>query len=855
MATEIELAPDRTKLMISTYESGALVDRDRFDPASAVKRKTIARRLGVTDVWLLARCEEVRTGGVPVRVAVPGKDTAGGWWLRVRPIEADADAAREDARTGEEFITQADGLAAVPVTEIVEWGNREALCCLDVDYHDSVPPPRDWLTAVVTTRVVPKPVAWHFSRGGGLHLFYVAGSVCGETLTADELASIAALRFRAIDGVAGLELKTQVRGPGHEPVRLTHAKDSGVGLVEWFGSPEYDTEDRDRWLESEGMELGQRYDHTRCPINPTPGYTSTGNPVVVGEAGVYCHRCAGESRSLGCRRVGFAPWPAILGSPSSGDLGLMVRSLTHWGHAQYVLRHKYGLPDAFARLAYRAALKSYHADREATRPLIPLVFHDRTEKVSRVNDLWVTMSESYVWPRDSLAMIGRLPAACMLDENGQVRTDPAAACELQQTMSMEHRGYPNLTVVYGSRLVGAGGERGPTIVPVPNPNLERRLKGSSPRYVIATRRMPQDEAWAKIEEVFPRIDRRLVTLLICAFGCAQETRAGMHPFLFVTGFTGVAKTATCHVACGIFGSQTYEATVQGNDPAKWREQIWSAAKSSPIVVCNEILKETARQSHGRANATDALDPLLTLTPDSASWVSYRGPLKLGRIPAVVMTEPLIPDYIRDEAQIARRIWHYPLTGNKSDWPERIAAAGLGQDLTLLRTVSRDMPLACDSIVSQIADDWFSEPASWNALARAQGVQTILESDAFEDPAPFARELFRLVCLAPDLPQSRKKLHPGGFKLLSRTAGEEGSVTAQLAAVYGRFADGNGRDWTQSRRLTEKDWGPTLGVDAYVRVDMREDAGEALIRFAVGPMKTPTHVNQNIIDPTDWRPLE
>ncbi len=179
------------------------------------------------------------------------------------------------------------------------------------------------------TSLAPRPIAWHFSRGGGLHLFYVASS----PFKANELAAVAALRFRAVDAVAGLELKTVVRGPGAEPVLHTVEQDTGGAVLgDWFAAEGTDEEARDEWLERENLQIDGRYDHTKCPIAPSadePG--AKRDPVCVGEAGVYCFLCEGKGRSLGCRRPGFAPWAAVLGAPTSGDLGTMIRGLCHWG--------------------------------------------------------------------------------------------------------------------------------------------------------------------------------------------------------------------------------------------------------------------------------------------------------------------------------------------------------------------------------------------------------------------------------------------------------------------------------------------------------------------------------------------
>jgi len=842
MATEIELTPSGLKLLVAVYRDGKAPHRDRFDPVSAKQRKAVADKWGVDEDTFSDWCEQARVRGGAVKFTLAEPPAPGtGEWL-VRPIAGARDTGTTHRSVALRFVK--DTLPGVPVDHVAEWGDAGALCCLDVDYHEHAPPARDWLETFVTTRLVPQPLAWHFSRGGGLHLFYVSAGA----FTADELASVAALRFRSADPTAGLELKTVVRGPGDEPVHHYATQDTAAGFVAWLGAPEYDESARDEWLESRGMECGKRYEHTRCPIDPGDG--AERDPVIVMESGLFCFRCDGKGLTLGSRRAGYVSWATLLGSPSAGELGGLVRNLVHWGQAKWVLTERYGLPDPFARLAYRAALKAYHEGRD-TEGLIGRVFDPVTDALARVNNLWLTIEESYAYPKDITPILARLPV-CLHVEDDKVKVDPAVVCELNQTKGIARYGYRDISVVHGYRLASRFlPDADQTTVAVLNPDLRRVATARRyPRYVPVSKRMPESEAWAVLETILPRLDRTYIRTLIASFGCAQETRLGLPPIMFISGVSAAGKTAMAQVAAGILGARVGNESKFDADESRFREAIRQGAQEGPVVVVNELLKD-AGKGRNRLSTREALDFVLTMTPYSASHQLYKGPVKMGRLPSLVLTETQCPEDLREETQLARRIRHHYVSGAKRDWKQTIAAAGL-TNLNLIRGASDAVADACNSVLSGVVDECFALPATWDQIADGLGVKTIEDSTDFMDPTPWLRELFRLVCAAP-APEGRDaKLHAEGFKKIARGDSTPGESDADISTVYSMFADpGN---WGSARRLLEKDWSALLKTDDVVKLDLKSEGNTVYLRYRVGPMKKPLKVNGQIADPTLWEAL-
>jgi hypothetical protein len=838
--TEIVVAPfGDNKVIVSRHEEkdGVRETRalEKIDPTVRSQRVRVGRSVGASEVEILQWALQARKDGAPVTTVVIEKAPEAAHAIVVRGFTDTRDKGVRYEVPGAEFVTR--HLQSVPVTDLIDWTDGHTLCCLDVDYHDHAPPSRDWLDAVVRTKLFPAPHAWHFSRGGGLHLFYTQA----QPFSATELAAAAALRFKSIDPSAGVELKKIVRGPGDEFVQVAQVQMTSVTLSAAGGKDEADPEEVARWLDDQGMKLGGRYDHDQCPIWPTPGDKGTNSPVTIKEDGVFCFDCQAKGRSLQRAKPGHGSWAAILGNPVADDVGSMIRGLCHWGHAKYVLVHKYGFPEALAKIAYRAAVKAYHRDRP-TEPLAPLVDGGPdTENFTRLGTVWATLSEGYTYTevKDHLAT---LPACMTVDQDGKPKVVKSTVSEFDQKKSLRARGYPDVEVVHGFKAAQPFLAAPPaTVVAVPHARLVE--KNHVPRYAYRKHRMPEAKAWDLMWSIFPGLDRGLIRLALASFACAQETRLGMYPFVFVHGSSGYGKTNTIKLAGGIYGALIKEPKFV-SDMTRYVGAMWDAAQTGPAVLVNEVLKSAAA-SDRKLTAREALDPLLTMTPDTLHHKLYLGSIPFGRVPAVYLTEPKIPHYMAAETQLARRIREWEVEGRKDRWKDTVPAAGVDfGNLHLFRLTSREVNAACDAIVSEVVDEFFALPTSWDKIADSLNCKTLEESDQFENPVTQLKAFFDLVVKSPDLdPKSREgKVYTGGFKEISRNA--SGELAQDLAAAYTQFSD-NG-DWTESRTLVSADWSTIVKAHKNVNLDLRSNGVNVYARFRVGMVKNPTEVNDGIL---------
>lgn len=171
-------------------------------------------------------------------------------------------------------------------------------------------------------------------------------------------------------------------------------------------------------------------------------------------------------------------------------------------------------------------------------------------------------------------------------------------------------------------------------------------------------------------------------------------------------------------------------------------------------------------------------------------------------------------------------------------------------MNMIRSASDHTARACDAILSDFIDTFFSTPGTWDEKADELGLHTIESSEEFEDSKPWLRELFRLVCAAPKLKGQEAKLYAEGYKRVQRNDGP--GEDSDLCLTYTKFADApGGPNWSKARRLDEKDWGNTLKTDEAVHLDIKGDGGTIYLRFRVGPMKAPRLINEQIVDPKDW----
>lgn len=766
--------PASKKLRVTVFDDGQVVGGDVVDPgsASAVRRKILLPyRVDEATFRALVAAKRGDHVAIPDATSLPTHPLV----LCVRSMHADASTAVR--HVGVSFADVASRTDA-PDDAIIYWDDPR-LCCLDVDV-DAPIAPHD--AAYIATQIRPRPRWWHQSRNGGLHLYYEAA----HGFDAPSLAAVAAVWIRQFDARYRVELKSVTRWPQS---LTTQEPSPDLGHLRAWLQSEAETVETQRWLEDNGLVVGQRYGHDRCPIEPTP--TSGNDPVTVGDLGVYCHRCAGLGLTLGSRKPGFVPYTRLAGVGLRSSLQSCVRHFTHWAQASLVVEASLSLCGDLAQTCYRVLLGVWHG---ADDPRIDRVFSACPDLVRR-KGFWEYRDGTPLKVQHGKRELATLPA--LQDETGSVigpRLD-----RFCQMATLTEFGYDDVDVVHGHKVWGHW-------LDYPDRRLVQVVyrgdAASRPRYRDASDRLDEAAMWAVFDRYLPGLDRRYLTLLIAARGFAEQG-SGMPPLVYAYGTSGAGKSQTVNVAAAVVGDRNTDV-MWSHDNARFRQAIQDGTSRGSFCTVNELCKSARRV---RMGMDLALEPVLTLTPESTSHQLYTGPVALGRVPVMVFTESYLDDKIAESDQLGRRIVAVQLSRGVS-WDGRGKPADF-------RTFGDDARHAADSLLSLIIDRYFLQERDWFGVAKEIGYDTI-QVHAGENRDELKREFFRLCCDAPDAPDMDQMRWGGrGWRKITRTAAED-----ERNAFEHLYLQLCGGDFTTPINLFGSDWPRLLGIDADIQFQAR-----------------------------------
>ncbi len=177
-----------------------------------------------------------------------------------------------------------------PDDTVVAFAEDSGVAVLDGDVHHWSTKPADELLTATAQALSPPPDFWYASHGRGLKGIYTGPE-------ARQRAAIAAL---SLPRDFKSELATEFRHPAARsskhgctagPVQANPEAQSAPASLRQVGTLR--RADVAAYLAAQGMTLGQRYDHSRCPI---AGHepSDAGECVATLDAGFYCYRCAGK---------------------------------------------------------------------------------------------------------------------------------------------------------------------------------------------------------------------------------------------------------------------------------------------------------------------------------------------------------------------------------------------------------------------------------------------------------------------------------------------------------------------------------------------------------------------------------
>lgn len=711
----------------------------------------------------------------------------------------------DDKGARSQYATFEEALAAPTDARdpVVEWRDTARTAAVDLDFHAGGAPPAHDLEAAAAT-VSPRPSWWWVTRGGGLRLVYQSRA----GMEARDLAHVAAFQLSARWPSAGVEVLHRTRRPPGECHKVEPDADCGY-LARFYGGEEVDRSVVDDWLAQRGMEIGGRYPHSLCPINPHTRAECNADPVQVFPDGVHCYVC--QADGLG----GQASWGRLCGERVSSLLRVCVDKMTNWDHARYVLAQAApGLPPALAPGVYRAMLRRKHGQDLR----VPLVFHVAREKgLVRMNGYWAARTGEPLALGPDNAIIRELPAVLQPD----LSVDAARASWFNQGVRLDEFGYPPLSIIWGIRLTRYQ-ELPPDRVHTVLHTTDFRQEAASrrrPRYIPARDRMPEEDAWRKLERVFPRLRRDVVELLVAAKGCSEHC-AGLPPMVFLSGPSGAGKSASVAVAAGICGDCPTKIPYSA-DVDKFFSAVREARSRGSYAVFDEFVKGAKGGGRG---ASTAMEVLLNFDPRSVTHKLYTGPVPLGDLPVFVWTDTEVPVDVQEHSQVGRRV-HHVRFAEEVHWEPTLAAYGI-DDPCRFRLAGEELCTAADSILSAVVDRYFTGRAATDfaAVAQSLGVRKLRDSEAAREKILNLRRLFDWCCTASPLEGRDAARWPGeGWRLIELNRDGEGQE------LWSAVADGEMTD--ASRTADETDLMAALDLSAPARLERRRHGYRLAVRFA------------------------
>lgn len=712
---------------------------------------------------------------------------------------------------------------------VLEWSGTDQLAVLDVDYHDVEmnARPNERQLALLARQVRPQPAFSWRSHGRGLHLVYVAV----DGFTAAEIAAVAGLSVKGLDSSCSIEIKSETRHPRYPRAEYPDAgvileNDQLLDLVELgrLLGREVDEQAVDDWLAEQGLERGRRYEHDRCPCDPST--ESHGEPVVVDDDGIFCHRCAAMGLTLAGSRVGFFPFGKIIGGGFSPVLLRVVKNFTHWEHAKIILEAITGLTDELAKLVYSAALKLCHGSDD---PRIGEFFY-RGWGLVRATGYWTTPDLNRPHAKDGLKdRLAALPAVKFIDVNDDGEKTLRVAAEklaiLRGIDDLAEYGYPAISPLRGMR-VGTHWISPPHQHTIPKVVVPIYLKEAAaafrPKYLSACKRLSEDDAFVVLERATPGINRNYLKLLIAARGY-MELGVGPPAMIVVTGPTGAAKSMTVTIAAMLLGDEARSLRFNG-DGGKLHEALFEASRAASFVKWDEFAKN-AKDKFGRV--VPNLTPLLQYARGQMVRLNYIGNVPIDQSPVIVLTDINIPDDVLQDRQLGRRFVHVHLD-RRVDWDNT------AKNIETWRADCVENAHAANSIISCVIDEFFAGPtmSAFNTIARCIGFCLLCENhDPDFDPRIPLLRLFRECCNAAR-PDAKNSTYKGrGWKLVHRDR-DDGLKRAWLDVC-----DDIGPGFTSSRRVKETDLAELLGTPNPVELDIRPHGNLTLgLRFREGDFR-------------------
>lgn len=764
---------------------------DRFDPDDAAAVRRAARSLAVEEAELraavaAARAELVEEAPAPVAEEVPAVRA---WDLG----DANATESWPDLWTALRESSR----------ELFAWQEVEKLAALDFDVREGARFSEAEVLPLVDRQAAPLPRVGWITKSGGLRLIFEPA----DGLDAKQRACLYVLLTSVAldDRLIRVELLPRTRRPPLGSRMIESSQTAGVvdlaGRIRAQGGEASVTlEEIQGWLEERGLGYG-RHPHDVCPIDPCP--TSGQPPVLIGEDGIYCYRCAGVSAR------GWRPWAALVGQQRDAlghdPIAAMGIGLTHWIHARLVLRASLPtVPDGILRPGYDALLRILHPEDEDR---IRRVFDPNLDFV-RGAGCWLRADD--LVPHDAIGpgSVRMLPWV----DGHPARIDRALG-------SGSIPGYTTVAPV--SHLIAAPEWRHPVVL-VPRP-VATQAEGPP---------LSWEECCATFRQAMPGVKIEWIQLVLgLVVGALRAQRgAPMPPISVVYAPSGSGKGAAIAAAEGILGSTRAGINLAAANAQEVGTSIGMGLESGAMILFGDELGKVR-------NFWEKCGPLLMLC-DQHVWRKLHVGMVTTPVRAhVVLAASTLPRGLSTMPEFDRRaaIFKLPRAPSSARWEGGIEALLGVPSLTRLRESPLGSQLAEGVVVkarSMVPD---TALAPWPEQAALFGGQRIMEGDEeLEGLYRLVRALYAL-WIDPDAEPALgtgEERYPGWLACWVR-AGSYAAMANAAAKAYETWnspEDPHDERIARALRLETLDLTAPLQTTEDLRLSIRHHGQRAYVRF-------------------------
>jgi hypothetical protein len=615
---------------------------------------------------------------------------------------------------------------------LIEWNGTEELCVVEVDWKGAnqrdMPERKD----SIINSDFPVPIVRHFrSHGGGLKIITERRGV----LTAQEVAALVrmVLREKGLSFGGTIDkLQSSLRHPGYPNMRggvevrcgtvfYGGSRDPDAAkraLLNRYADQDINEDARDEWLQENGLVIGMRFPHDRCPIDPTHVSTSQ-DVVVVYEYGIKCWSCDGRGVAHPrMRKPGYVHFCALLdgrGDILPSPLCLAVKNHVHWEQAQYDVPYK-------DKEGYRALLKLWHlkgdaADKERLK-LIDGVFVDRD--FVRGDKLWLHADTLAPWTGKGMdKKLPLLPAVRWVEV---VEVPAKIKKQLVGGKVIEHEIAPatvkakveenrdRLGTFEGAGDLSKHGYR--SIFPIRGADLAEHVRPerSDRIYVIPPKgssakcdRGDIKRAEEGILKCWPTVNLDALRLIIAAVGVVQRGNILDIPQIFIKGQSKSGKTIHAHLAAQILGCgiMNIRPTL---DKERFKQAYAMASDTCGIALINEFSKNGVPE--------DVVHSFCLMFEKGTTYHRMHvGPCTIDNPAVVVITDPEVPKSLKEDYQTARRIAVVDLGAGLHNRPDVDWQKTCGADGVSNWRESGDHAELCDVFLADIRDRFFAQGTS------------------------------------------------------------------------------------------------------------------------------------------------